>query len=133
MAKYVYPAIFEKDEQDLYSITFPDLPNCISGGENIQDAMENAADALCLVLYHMEQKNETIPTASSPIDIKTAPGAFVTLIGCDTLEYEKFYKNKAVKKTLTIPEWLNDMALRENVNFSNVLQNALMEQLNINR
>ena len=133
MAKYVYPAIFEKEEKELYSITFPDLPNCISGGENIQDAMENAADALCLVLYHMEQKNETIPPASNPVDIKVSPGAFVTLIGCDTLEYEKFYKNKAVKKTLTIPEWLNDMALRENVNFSNVLQNALMEQLNINR
>lgn len=132
MAKYVYPAIFEK-EGSLYSITFPDLPNCISSGENIQDAVENAADALCLILYHMEKKGEAIPKASDPVSVKVQQNSFVSLVSCDTIEYEKFYNNKAVKKTLTIPQWLNEKAMQNNINFSNVLQNALMEQLNIGR
>lgn len=132
MAKYVYPAIFEK-EGSLYSITFPDLPNCISSGEGIQSAVENAADALCLILYHMEKKGEAIPKASDPIDIKIPKNSFVSLVNCDTIEYEKFYNNKAVKKTLTIPQWLNEKAMQNNINFSNVLQNALMEQLHISR
>ena len=129
MAKYIYPAVFEK-EDDQYSISFPDLPNCFTQGEDLQDALEMAQDALCLVLYHMEKEGKEIPAATDIKKIEVSDNAFVTLIDCDTFEYEKFYKSKAVKKTLTIPEWLNDMAVKENINFSNVLQNALMEQLN---
>lgn len=132
MAKYVYPAIFQK-EGDLYSITFPDLPNCISSGEGMQDAIENAEDALCLVLYHMEKDGKKIPNVSDPFAIKIPQNAFVSLVNCDTIEYEKFYNNKAVKKTLTIPQWLNEKAMQNNINFSQTLQNALMEQLNINQ
>lgn len=130
MAKYIYPAVFEK-EGDQYSISFPDLPNCFTQGEDLQDALEMAQDALCLVLYHMEKDGKEIPAATDIKKIKVSDNVFVTLIDCDTFEYEKFYKSKAVKKTLTIPEWLNDMAVKENINFSNVLQNALMEQLNV--
>ena len=130
MAKYIYPAVFEK-EDDQYSISFPDLPNCFTQGEDLQDALEMAQDALCLVLYHMEKDGKEIPAATDIKKIEVSDNAFVTLIDCDTFEYEKFYKSKAVKKTLTIPEWLNDMAVKENINFSNVLQNALMEQLNV--
>ncbi len=130
MAKYVYPAIFTK-EDNMFSIQFYDLPNCITQGEDLADGLENANDALCLTLYHMEQRGEKIPPATNPMDIKTGKNQFVTLINCDTVEYEKFYKNKSVKKTLTIPEWLNDMAIKENINFSNVLQNALIEKLGV--
>ena len=129
MAKYIYPAVFEK-EGDQYSISFPDLPNCFTQGEDLQDALEMAQDALCLVLYHMEKEGKEFPAATDIKKVEVSDNAFVTLIECDTFEYEKFYKSKAVKKTLTIPEWLNDMAVKENINFSNVLQNALMEQLN---
>lgn len=130
MAKYIYPAVFEK-EDDQYSISFPDLPNCFTQGEDLQDALEMTQDALCLVLYHMEKEGKEIPAATDIKKVEVSDNAFVTLIDCDTFEYEKFYKSKAVKKTLTIPEWLNDMAVKENINFSNVLQNALMEQLNV--
>lgn len=130
MAKYIYPAVFEK-EGDQYSISFPDLPNCFTQGGDLQDALEMAQDALCLVLYHMEKEGKEIPAATDIKKVEVSDNAFVTLIDCDTFEYEKFYKSKAVKKTLTIPEWLNDMAVKENINFSNVLQNALMEQLNV--
>ena len=86
-----------------------------------------------MVLYHMEQRGESVPAATDPIGLTTSENEFISLVDCDTIEYEKFYKSRSVKKTLTIPEWLNDIATRENVNFSNVLQNALMERLNINQ
>ena len=132
MAKYVYPAIFAK-EGEQYSVRFPDIPNCMTQGENMRDAFENAEDALCLVLYHMEQRGETAPAVSDPIGLALSKNEFISLVDCDTIEYEKFYKSRSIKKTLTIPEWLNDMAIRENVNFSNVLQKALMEQLSVNK
>ena len=132
MAKYVYPAIFTK-EGEQYSVRFPDIPNCMTQGEDIQDAVENAEDALCLILYHMEQRGESVPVATDLIGLTTSENEFISLVDCDTIEYEKFYKSRSIKKTLTIPEWLNDIAVRENVNFSNVLQNALMERLDINQ
>lgn len=128
--KYIYPAIFTK-EGEQYTVSFNDIPNCFTQGENLQDAMEMAQDALCLTLYHMEQEGKIIPKATDITSVVAPEKSFVTLVCCDTIEYEKFYKSRAIKKTLTIPEWLNDMALNENINFSNVLQNALMEQLNI--
>ncbi|MCC8160402.1 MAG: type II toxin-antitoxin system HicB family antitoxin [Oscillospiraceae bacterium] len=132
MSKYVYPAVFTK-ENGGYSIAFPDIESCFTQGEDLQDGIENAQDALCLMLYRAEAEGKPIPAASEPQEVKVRGSEFVTLIACDTIEYERFFKNKSVKKTLTIPEWLNDMAVRENVNFSNVLQNALMEQLNITK
>ncbi len=132
MAKYIFPAIFTKDEE-WYSIGFPDVPNCFTQGENLQDGLEMAEDALCLTLYHMEQDGKQIPEPTNIKLIDVPADAFVTLISCDTYDYAKFYKNKTVKKTLTIPEWLNEIAVKENVNFSNTLQNALMEQLHISK
>lgn len=131
MAKYVFPAVFTKEESEHYSINFPDLKNCYTQGDNLQDAYDMASDVLCLCLYHMEEKGEPIPAPSNPEDIKVNNG-FVALIGVDTLEYRKFYDNKAVKKTLSIPQWLNTIAEREGINFSNVLQTALKEKLGIN-
>ena len=64
-------------------------------------------------------------------DIETKGNSFVTLIACDTIEYRKFYDTKSIKKTLTIPNWLNTLSEREGINFSQVLQEALMSKLNI--
>lgn len=130
MSKYVYPAIFTPESEG-YSITFPDLSNCFTQGEDMADGVEAAADALCLTLYDMEESGAAIPKASDIGTIKTENGAFTTLIMCDTLEYRKFYDNKAVKKTLTIPSWLNTMAEREGLNFSQILQNGLKAELRV--
>lgn len=90
-----------------------------------------ANDVLCLTLYNLEENKEAVPNPSDPMKIKVRDNEFVTLVSCDTLEYRKFYDNKAVKKTLTIPAWLNAMAEREDINFSQVLQEALKERLKI--
>ncbi len=134
MAKYVYPAIFTPEEDGGYSIRFPDVPNCFTGAETLDGAMEMANDVLCLMLYDMEQANTEIPAASTVAQIQsqTVGAEFVSLVVCDTLAYRRFYDNKAVKKTLSIPSWLNDMAERAGINFSATLQDALKRQLQVN-
>lgn len=131
MIKHLYPAVFT-EEQDGYSVVFPDFEGCFSEGDTIEEAYEMAIDALGLYLEDSKKTFE-YPQASNPKNIRTEENEFIVMIEFDMVEYMKKHNNRAVKKTLTIPEWLNDMAIRENVNFSNVLQNALIEQLNLTR
>ena len=130
MAKYVYPAIFTPEPEG-YSINFPDLESCYTSAPTLEEGMEMAADVLCLTLYGLEEDGRPIPAASDLRTVKPEGQAFVSLVQCDTIEYRRFYDNKAVKKTLTIPAWLNTMAERNGVNFSLVLQTALKHELNI--
>jgi predicted RNase H-like HicB family nuclease len=126
--KYVYPVIFtQEDGQILVSV--PDLPGCHTFGDDLAEAMEMARDAMAMWLCLAEENGETLPTPS--LGILNDKEKMVTLVDVDTIEYRKATSQRSVKKTLTIPEWLNNMAMRENVNFSNVLQNALIEQLHI--
>ena len=130
MAKYVYPAVFTEEDSG-YSINFPDLPNCFTSGETLGEAIEMAGDILCLTLYEMEQAGTAIPAPSELRDIPVGSKEFVNFIPCDTVEYRKFFDNRAVKKTLTVPSWLNDMAERAGINFSATLQSALKQQLHL--
>ena len=97
MAKYVYPAIFVKEDVG-YSVTFPDLEGCFSAGETLPEAMEMAADALCLVLYNKEKCGEVIPPASDVKQVQAETDAEVYLIFCDTVEYYKFYSQSGNQK-----------------------------------
>ena len=130
MAKYLYPAVFTKEDAG-YSVSFPDLKNCFTSGETLEEAMEMANDVLCLTLYDLEQEGAMIPAASAVNSISHEENEFVSLVGCDTIAYRRFFDNKAVKKTLSIPSWLNDMAERAGINFSGTLQEALKTKLNI--
>ncbi len=130
MAKYIYPAIFAK-EGGIYTVRFPDFENCYTQGDDLQDAYEMASDVLCLTLYNLEEEKASIPHASEISAVKVEKDEFVSLVACDTLEYRQYYDSKAVKKTLTIPAWLNTMSEREGINFSAVLQAALKSELNI--
>ncbi len=130
MPKYVYPAIFTPEDGG-YSIRFPDFESCYTSAKTLEEGMEMANDVLCLTLYGLEEDGGVIPKASGVKAIQTEAEEFVTLISCDTIEYRKFYDNRAIKKTLTIPAWLNTMAEREGVNFSVTLQTALKRELNI--
>lgn len=128
MTKYIYPAIFTKEDEG-YSVVFPDLESCYTQGDTLEDAMEMAEDVLSLVLYEYEKKQRIIPLPTPIKEIETSEREIVSLVMGDTMEYRKRYNNKAVKKTLTIPEWLNEEASALGVNFSQVLQEALMNIL----
>ena len=129
--KYAYTAIFLPEESGLYSVNFPDLQGCYTTGDDVPDAIDMAQDALCLKLYWLEKNGEPIPEASKPQDIKTSGDQFSSIITADTDLYRRFYEKKSIKKTLTIPMWLNERAEQENVNFSGVLQAALKELLHV--
>lgn len=126
--KYVYPAIFTPEEDGGYSIIFPDLEGCFTCGDDLIDGMQMAEDVLALVLYGYEEDDREIPLPSKRESIKLNGDEFVNYVACDTMEYRKRYNNKAVKKTLSIPAWLNEKACSMNINFSQVLQEALMKE-----
>lgn len=131
--KYVFPAVFEPEEDGVFSVYFPDVEGCYTQGDDIEEALYNAEDVLSLMLYGMEERKEPIPRPSSiaSIEAELPEGHFASLVKCDTITYRKKFHSKAVRKTLTIPEWLNDIAEREDVNFSSVLQSALKSTLGV--
>jgi len=129
--KYAYTAVFTPEVNGLYSVNFPDLHGCYTSGDDMPDAVKMAQDVLSLTLYDLEQDKKPVPTASRPQDIKIAGEQFTSVIIVDTDTYRRFYENRSVKKTLTIPAWLNDMAEKEGINFSHVLQGALKEKLHV--
>jgi len=90
-----------------------------------------AQDVLNLTLYDLEQDKQPTPKASKPQDIHITGEQFTSVIAVDTDTYRRFYENKSVKKTLTIPMWLNERAEQAHVNFSGVLQSALKEILSV--
>ena len=128
MAKYVYPAIFTPEEDGKYSVCFKDLEGCYTCGDNLADAIFMAEDVLALTLWDYESGNKEIAAPSDPKTIHLEHGEFINLIYADTTEYAKKVNGRAVKKTLSIPEWLNLKAEAAGVNFSQVLQEALKEK-----
>ena len=128
MAKYAFPAVFTPEDEG-YSVLFPDLEGCYTCGDDMEDALEMAEDALALVLYGYEKGQREIPSPSKRTDIRLKGEEFVNYVACDTMAYRKMYNSKAVKKTLTLPEWMNEEATALGVNFSQVLQEALLQKI----
>jgi len=130
--KYLYPAIFKYDKaENVYIVEFPDIKGCYTDGDTLEEAAYNAQDVLSLMLWNMEEVKETVPAATKPENIKVNANSFMSLVTADTAEYKKKYSKKVVKKTLSIPEWINTLAIENNVNFSGVLQDALKEKLKV--
>lgn len=132
MSRLFYPAIFHKAEEGGFWVTFPDIPECMTQGEDMKQAYEMAVEALGLSVSTMEEAGETLPQASSPDHIQVEEGILV-VVEFDLSEYRRRHRSKAVKKTLSIPEWLNEAAIRENINFSQLLQEALMVKLGMSK
>ena len=130
MAKYSYPAVFEPEDK-YYNVHFPDVRGAITFGEGREDAIFMAQDALCLMLYSMEEDGKEIPPASDINDIEKPEGGFVSYVSCDTQFYRDFYDNKLVNITVTIESWLKKAAQRAHINLSRVLRKALKEELGI--
>ena len=129
--KLTYPACFYKDEKTgAYAIEVPDLPGCATGGDTLADAILMGIDAASgWVLTELEDGRPIPP--SSPIDsIKPEGNGFVSVLVLDMDAYTEKYGSKAVRKNLTIPAWLNTFGESMNVNFSQILQDALTDIYN---
>lgn len=129
LKKLFYPAIFMPEDNGAFTVTFPDVKDCITCGENMNHAYEMAFEALGLVLSYMDDNREAFPAPSLPQDIKVEVGQFLVIVEFDMEEYRKKTSSKAVKKTLSIPSWLNEEAMAMGINFSQVLQEALLQKL----
>lgn len=131
MNKLFYPAIFHDAEEGGYWVTFPDFPGCFTQGETTEEAYLMAQDALGLALEDYLPDKRGLPTPSAATDIEVEKNASIIVIQFDYEEYLKRHCSKAVKKTLTIPQWLNEEATAMGVNFSQVLQEALLQKIRL--
>ena len=131
MNKLFYPALFHKAEEGGFWVTFPDIPECMTQGDDMEEAYSMAVDALGLCIADMEKEHLPLPAATSPDRIVVDSDAFLMVIEFDFLAYKKRTNSAAIKKTLTIPEWLNEAAIAAGVNFSQVLQEALIQKVGL--
>jgi len=127
---YVFPAIFTYEEDGI-SIEFPDLPGCLSCADTTDEAIRMAKEALALHLYGMEEDNDKIPKDNPINNINLLKNQIPLLIEVHMPLYRTAIENQSIKKTLTIPQWLNKIAEQNKINFSQVLQSALKEQLGL--
>jgi len=129
--RYVYPACFYPEDNGQFSVIFPDLDGIATYGNNLEDAIRMATDLLCTWILECKKDKIELPQPSNIKEVQTDDERmFANLIVADIEAYTT-KNNKAVKKTLTIPAWLNDLAEKEGINFSHVLQGALKERLHV--
>lgn len=129
MNKLFYPAVFHKAEEGGFWVSFPDFPECFTEGDDITQAYEMAVEALGLALVNRKEEKEEIPVPAEIDKLDLEDGTLV-IVEFDMLEYQKRHNSRAVKKTLSIPAWLNEEATAMGVNFSQVLREALMSKVN---
>lgn len=126
--KLIYPAVFYpfSDGSGGYTVEFPDLPGCVTEGRDLEEAFEMAMDAASgWVLDELEEGNE-IPKASAYTEVKPRENGQVNIVLLDMDKYTEQYGEKAVRKNVTIPAWLNTFAEKKKINFSQVLQEAIL-------
>ena len=120
--EYVYPAVFHANNDESYTITYPDLPGCISEGKTLGNAMYMAQSALTQWIEYHTDKNIELPQASKISDIKYNINEFVNLIRAEVKD------NVAIKRTISLPKWMDEKAKKSNLSLSKVLQDALYEE-----
>ena len=128
--KLIYPAVFYpfSDGSGGYLVEFPDLPGCVTEGKNLEEAFEMATDAASgWVLDELEEGNP-VPVASKYEDVVARENGQINSILLDMDAYAEKYGEKAVRKNVTIPAWLNTFAEKQKINFSQVLQEALLSK-----
>lgn len=124
MTEYVYPALFHSNEDGTFTVTFPDLPGCISEGKSLGNAMYMAQLALTQWIEYLTDKKQDVPAASNLQSISIDQNEFVNLIRADVKD------GRAVKRTVSIPKWMDDKVSETGLSLSRVLQEALREKLN---
>ncbi len=128
MKRLVYPAVFTPDEEGGYTVEVPDLPGCVTEGDDLEESISMAEDAASgWILGELEEGNQ-FPSPSTFIAIEVPEGSFKSLITVDIESYADRYGSKAVRKSLTIPAWLNTYGEKNNINFSQVLTEALIKK-----
>ena len=122
MLEYVYPAVFHKNDDNSYTVIFPDLPGCITEGKSLGEAMRMAQSAVTQWIEYSKDKKLEIPAPSAVKDIETVQNEFVNLIRADIKD------GRAVKRTVSIPKWMDEKVTEAGLSLSRVLQDALKQR-----
>lgn len=130
--KYHYFALIEK-EDDMYNVSFPDLPGCFTFGESLDEAIVMAKDVLegWMLIIEDDQEDIPVPSGYASLVKKLEDNQMLQLIIADTEYVRKRERNKAVNKMVTLPAWLVDLGKEKKVNFSQLLQQALKDELQV--
>ena len=128
--RYIYPAILNHADDGI-SVSFPDLPGCLTCAHDAETALARAEEALGLHLYVSERDGEPIPAPSDVTALQLEQGDVPVLVSVFMPPIRDRANNRVVKKTLTIPAWLNREAEAAHVNFSQILQDGLKNYLNL--
>ena len=120
--EYAYPAIFHKNEDSTYTITFPDLPGCISEGKSIANAIFMSQAALTQWIEYLNDKKMQLPAPSPLASIHVEADEVVNFVCID------YKENRAVKRTVSIPKWMDDLVIESGLSLSRVLQDALKQR-----
>ncbi|MCI8525292.1 MAG: hypothetical protein HFF17_05085 [Oscillospiraceae bacterium] len=123
MAHYVYPAVFHANGDGSYTITYPDIPGCISEGKSLENALYMAQSALSQWMEYLIENKEAAPAASEVHEVHAGPNEFVNLIRADVKD------TRAVRRTVSIPKWMDEQVAAAGISLSRVLQDALKERL----
>lgn len=131
MLNLTYLAVLEPGEDGSYGISFPDLPGCFSFSDNLADAGTMAAEAAELHVYGMERDGETIPEPSTSLPAEITAGMVVMPITIHPDIYRMKRDNERIKTNITIPAWLKRLAEEKKVNYSRLLESALIDYLQL--
>jgi predicted RNase H-like HicB family nuclease len=133
-AKHIYPAVLGYDESTgKYYVLWPDLPGCTTTGNTPEEALMNANEAMSLHLYGMEEDHDEIPAPSSVTGIPHDNNETPILVEAWMPSFREKMETKAVNRTVTIPNWLDRAAKEASLNYSQVLQDGIMQRLKISR
>ncbi len=128
--RYFYPAVFTYEPGQEIAVDFPDL-KCATSGTTDDDALLSARELLGCVLYGLEEDGEEIPAPTPLGNVNIQPNERAVLIDVYMPSIRQANINRSVNRTVTLPAWLNAAALERNINFSQVLQDALKTQLHL--
>lgn len=128
--RYIFPAIFVKDVEGMWDVRFPDLENCFTSADTLEEAIDQAKYTLEDCLYFMEKDKADIPVPSS-VPLKQSDDAVTQLVVAYMPPVRRAWSQKAVKKTLTIPAWLAELAEEQKLNYSALLQQAIKQELHV--
>lgn len=124
MAEYVYPALFHLNQDDgSYTITYPDFPGCVSEGKSLENALYMAQDALRVWIGYLVDEGESLPAPTQMQQVRPDPGEFVNLVRAVVQD------SRAVRRTVSIPKWMDDQVSAAGISLSKVLQDALKTRL----
>lgn len=128
--KYIYPVILTPDGDGVLAY-FPDIDGTHTDGSSIEEALVNAEDVLALMLMTMEDEQMDIKPPTPIAKLKIPANAITALVRADTLAYRRKVDTRAVRKSVSVPAWMDALAKEHNLNLSQLLQNAISKELNI--